>query len=188
MEKRFVSLLVVSLTLFASALVVAQSASVDPTFNPIPSNELPGDINFKQIVQPDGKVLVYNAPSMFVNGELKSGMFRLNADGSTDTTFAYNNEGGVGIASLLLAPDGKIILGGSASPNHAKIIRLNPNGSLDSSFAVFVAASGPPEFTNTYFIANAVQPDGRVIATRTSCGNIAGTWCRKIIRDTIISR
>ena len=37
--------------------VVAQPASVDLTFNAVPSNPLPADINFQQIVQPDGKVI-----------------------------------------------------------------------------------------------------------------------------------
>jgi hypothetical protein len=80
-----------------SVAAIAQSGSVDLTFNAVPTNPLPTDSTFQQIVQPDGKIIVYNAPSMFVNGELRSGMFRLNTDGSTDTTFAYNNEGGVGI-------------------------------------------------------------------------------------------
>lgn len=61
----FVGLLVIAAF---SAIAFAQSASVDLTFNAIPSNPLPTDTNFQQIVQPDGKVIVYNAPTMFVNG------------------------------------------------------------------------------------------------------------------------
>lgn len=160
----------------SAAPAVAQAVSVDLTFNAIPSNPLPTDTNFQQIVQPDGKVIVYNAPTMFVNGELRSGMFRLNTDGSTDATFAYNNEGGVGISNVMVAPDGKLVLAGSASPNHAKMIRLNSNGSVDSAFSVFIAAVGPPEFTGNWLTVNAIQPDGKVIATHTSWGNIQGTW------------
>jgi uncharacterized delta-60 repeat protein len=159
-----------------SVAAIAQSGSVDLTFNAVPTNPLPTDSTFQQIVQPDGKIIVYNAPSMFVNGELRSGMFRLNTDGSTDTTFAYNNEGGVGINNIMLAPDGKIVVAGTASPNHAKMIRLNSDGSVDNSFSVFIGASGPPEFTGNVFILNAILPDGRVIATHKSWGNIQGTW------------
>src|SRR5687768_15034981 len=122
--RRLTLLALLSFSVFA-AQVVAQSASVDLTFGPVPSNPLPTDTNFHQVIQPDGRILVYNAPSMFVNGVLRSGMFRLNPDGSTDTTFSYNNEGGVGITNVMVAPDGKIVLAGSAAPNHAKMIRLN---------------------------------------------------------------
>ena len=156
--------------------VVSQSGSVDPTFLPLPSNPLPNDANFQQVVQPDGKVIVYNAPMMSVNGEFRSGMFRLNTDGTTDTTFSYNNEGGVGIHNVAIAPDGKIILAGSTSPNHAKMVRLNPDGSLDNAFSILITAVGPPEFTGNWLSINAVQPDGKVIATHGSWGNVQGTW------------
>lgn len=164
------------LVFFSAVVLHAQVATVDPTFNPIPSNPLPTDTTFQQAVQPDGKILVYGAPSMFVNGELRSGIFRLNTDGSTDTTFVYNGEGGVGVTNVGFTPDGKIILAGATSPNHAKMVRLNSNGSLDTAFSVLITASGPPEFTGNWFTVNAVQPDGKVIATHTSWGNIAGTW------------
>ncbi len=164
------------LVLAVAAPVVGQSGTVDLTFNAVPSNPLPTDTNFQQIIQPDGKIIVYNAPSMFVNGALRSGMFRLNTDGTTDTTFSYNNEGGVGIYNVGIAPDGKIILAGTASPNHAKMVRLNPDGSLDNTFSILIMASGSPDFTGNWFVINAVQADGKVIATHGSWGNIQGTW------------
>lgn len=171
---RFIFTLIV-LTIGFSASLFGQS-SVDLTFNAVPSNPLPADTSFQQIVQPDGKVIVYGAPTMFVNGELRNSIFRLNTDGSTDSSFAYNGEGAVGISSVMVAPDGKIVLAGSTAPNHAKMVRLNSNGSLDSTFSVFVAASGSPELTHTYFTLNAIQADGKVIATRVNIGNIGGTW------------
>lgn len=172
--RKFFRLIVV--TTAVALPIAAQTGSVDTNFSPVPSNSLPNDANFQQVIQPDGKIIVYNAPTMFVNGVLRSGMFRLNADGTTDTTFSYNNEGGVGISNIMLAPDGKIILAGSTSPNHAKMIRLNPDGSIDNAFSVFIGASGPPEFTGNFLTGHAVQPDGKVIATHISWGNIQGTW------------
>ena len=173
---RFVAVLFITMVGLLPLTASGQAASVDLSFNAIPSNPLPTDATFQQVIQPDGKVIVYNAPSMFVNGELRSGMFRLNTDGSTDSTFSYNNEGGVGISNVAIAPDGKIILAGSTSPNHAKMVRLNPDGSLDNTFAVLILAVGPPEFTGNWLSVNAVQSDGKVIATHGSWGNIAGTW------------
>ena len=167
---------IISLVLAFAAPVASQS-SVDPSFNAVPAAALPNDANFQQIIQPDGKVIVYGAPSMYVNGELRSsGMFRLNTDGSLDTTFSYNNEAGVGINNIMLAPDGKIVVGGSISPNDAKIVRLNSNGSLDTSFSVFFDSTGSPGQTGASYTLNAVQPDGKVIATLTHWGNIMGTW------------
>src|SRR5687768_10140168 len=150
--------------------------NVDPNFSASPGAPPATDINFQQIIQPDGKVLVYNAPPVIINGETRSGMFRLNTDGSLDTTFTYNNEGGVGIHNVLVAPDGKIVLAGSASPNHAKMVRLNQDGSLDNAFSVFIAAVGTPDFTGNWLTVNGIQPDGKVIATHSSWGNIMGTW------------
>ena len=166
-----------TLSLALLGFTLTAQSSVDTTFNAIPSGPLPTNTTFQQIVQPDGKIIVYRAPSMYVNGELRSGMFRLNADGSTDSSFSYNNEAGVGINNIMLAPDGKIVLGGTSSPNHSKLARLNSDGSVDQSFSVFIAASGPPEIVSTSFSLDAVQPDGKVIATRRNCGNIMGTWC-----------
>ena len=171
----FVGLLL-SLSSFAIH-IAAQTGSVDPTFNAVPTNALPTDINFQQVIQPDGKILVYGAPSVFIGGELRSGMFRLNPDGSLDPSFTYNSEAaGIGINSVLVAPDGKILVGGTGTPNHGKMIRLNSDGSLDNSFSVFIQASGPPEFTGNVLRLNAIQPDGKIIATHTSWGNIGGTW------------
>lgn len=149
-------------------IVPGQAGSVDPTFNAVPSNPLASDISFQQIIQPDGKVIVYKGPSMLVNGQPRSGVFRLNPDGSLDQTFTYNNEGGVTIQNAMLAPDAKIILAGLTSPNHAKMIRLNADGSLDNAFSVFSAASGPPELSAAWFTVQAVQPDGKVIAVKGS--------------------
>ncbi|HKP68332.1 MAG TPA: delta-60 repeat domain-containing protein, partial [Pyrinomonadaceae bacterium] len=157
--------------------IAAQSGSVDTTFNAVPGNSLPTDITFQQVIQPDGKILIYNAPSMFVGGEFRSGMFRLNPDGSLDPTFTFNSEAaGMSINRVLVAPDGKIIVAGTGTPNHGKMIRLNTNGSIDSGFTVFIQAQGPPEFTGNVMRLNAIQPDGKVIVTHTSWGNIQGTW------------
>ena len=164
----------IMLLAFSSLALVAQTG-VDTSFNAIPSNPLATDTNFQQVVQPDGKVIVYGAPPMFVNGEPRSGIFRLNADGSTDTSFTYNDEGGVGINNVTIAPDGKILLAGTTSPNHAKMVRLNPDGSLDNSFSVFFASAGSPGLTGASYWVNAIQSDGKVIATLLHWGNIMGT-------------
>ena len=179
-DRKVCSGIFVALLIVASALttpLVAQTGSVDTTFNAVPTGAVPTDINFQQVIQPDGKILIYGAPAMFVGGEFRSGMFRLNADGSLDPSFTYNSEAaGMSINSVMVAPDGKIVVGGTGTPNHGKMIRLNSDGSFDNSFLVLITAVGPPEFTGNVLRLNAIQPDGKVIATHTSWGNIQGTW------------
>ena len=143
----------------------AQNVDLGFTATPFAASTISGDV--VPVIQPDGKIIVYNA---------SVGIFRLNSDGTTDTSFAYCNCGGVGIRSVKVAPDGKIILAGTAAPNHAKMIRLNPDGSIDNSFSVFIQATGPPDFTGNSLRVDAVQADGKVIATHSSWGNIQGTW------------
>jgi uncharacterized delta-60 repeat protein len=87
------------------------------------------------LVQPDGKILVTGALGT-------TGIVRLTANGYPDTSFTaptYPNGYAVGNldTSVQLQPDGKIIFFGTFNPygNAAEsIVRLNPDGSLDSSF------------------------------------------------------
>ena len=55
---RFFALLFITLVGLLPLTAAGQAASVDLSFNPIPSNPLPTDANFQQVVQPDGKVIV----------------------------------------------------------------------------------------------------------------------------------
>ena len=74
--------------------------------------------------QTDGKILV---------GESPGSMKRLNTDGTLDASFSVT---GVNLSSVTchgVAPDGKIWVGSSSSPNLA---RLNPDGSLYTSITV----------------------------------------------------
>src|SRR5262249_22659895 len=100
------------------------------------------DVAYALLIQPDGKIVVggYGNPGLWQNFAIA----RLNADGSTDSTFGSGGQVvmAVGsannvIESLSLQDDGKIIAAGlasSADPDFA-IVRYNANGSLDTSFA-----------------------------------------------------
>jgi uncharacterized delta-60 repeat protein len=116
----------------------------------------------QQVVQPDGKIIVFGA-KLVVDGVAKGDILRLNADGTGDPTFNYCGCGLGFVRNLMLAPDGKLIVGGSEGTN-AKMIRLNPDGSIDPTFSAF-SAGPPPFFGGAEFIVSAVQPDGKVLAT-----------------------
>jgi hypothetical protein len=63
--------------------------------------------------------------------------------------------------SMVVRPDGKIVLTGETWPNFAALARLEPDGSLDSGFGEggFVVDRRLPVLT-----ALAAQPDGRIVA------------------------
>jgi uncharacterized delta-60 repeat protein len=82
------------------------------------------------------------------NGDM--GIARFNADGSVDTSFGTDGDGTVAIPmadttvadKILVQPDGKILLLGE-SPEGLALVRLNTDGSVDTSFG-----GGPQLFTN----------------------------------------
>lgn len=111
-------------------------------------------------VQPDGKVLIGGRFSSY-NGVKRDGLARLNSDGTLDTGFSgnlYSQYSSPSVGSIILQPDGKIIvLGGFTSYNNVKcggVVRLNPDGSLDTTFKFNYEFSGG---------IGVLQPDGKLL-------------------------
>lgn len=93
---------------------------------------------------------------------------RLNSDGTLDTTFPTGNTFDNQVRVITLQPDGKILVGGNFSTYNdgtgpvisRGLIRLNPDGTVDTSFTVgsgFVTT----ESGNVYSII--VQDDGKIV-------------------------
>jgi len=134
---------------------VNANGSLDNAFNPAIGAYDVGSI----ALQPDGK-LVFGGRFHSVSGPFQSfGIARLNASGSVDVTFDAGEIANGGY-SVVLQPDGKIILGGFfASLNGTNgygVARLNANGSLDSTFT-------PATGSNPGIASIALQPDGKVL-------------------------
>ncbi len=127
--ERIFSLFCLGLTL---ALASSAQTTVDLTFNAVPSKSLTSPTELQQVVQPDGKVIVFGIKGV-ANGVAKGDVFRLNADGTLDTTFDYCGCRLTSVRNVMLAPAGKIIVAGGEG-NGAKMIRLNPDGSIDPTF------------------------------------------------------
>jgi len=143
--------------------------SLDTSFDP-GTGTGPGSSNgrivFSIAIQPDGKIVI-GGDFENINGIARSGIARLNADGSLDTSF--DPGAGVdilspelGIKNILLQPDGKILAGGQFSQFNGSpisgIVRLNSDGSLDSSFD-----PGTSVTINGVVNAIALQTDGRIL-------------------------
>ncbi|MCK9274870.1 MAG: hypothetical protein M0P57_07255 [Syntrophales bacterium] len=122
--------------------------TVDRTF------EVSGNIQVDQIRaaagQADGKILIGGYLTRYKEASTQSYLFRLNADGSLDETFdagGYDwQTGSYGISGLVRAikvdENGKILVGGDFTAPRNRIIRLNPDGSVDPTFEPGSGADG----------------------------------------------
>ncbi|MCD9188933.1 MAG: hypothetical protein LUM44_21125, partial [Pyrinomonadaceae bacterium] len=92
----------------------------------------------KVAVQPDGKIIV-GGEFTTVNSVPRSRIARFNADGTLDTSFDTAVGANATITSVKVQADGKILVGGTftslgGNTSVQGIGRLNPDGSVDSSF------------------------------------------------------
>jgi uncharacterized delta-60 repeat protein len=135
-----------------SALDSSYNARVTEAYNSV----------YSTIVQPDGKIVIGGIFQQ-VSGVDRRGIERLNPDGTRDLSF--NATGGIGlndgVRDLALQPDGKIIAvglfsayNGGAIPTY--IIRLNADGTRDTSFNLGTGLNGPA-------YAVELQPDGKIV-------------------------
>lgn len=116
---------------------------------------------YAMAIQSDGKIIAagnftnYNSPA---NSQLR--IVRILPDGTRDTSFNIGRGADGIIETILIQPDGKILLGGRFTTfdgNSApKLVRLNANGSIDSTFNVGTGF-------DKYIYAIALQADGKII-------------------------
>jgi uncharacterized delta-60 repeat protein len=93
-------------------------------------------------VQSDGKILIGGAFTTY-NGTNRSGIARLNTDGSLDTSFDPGTAANVhvdtsAVQAIAVQIDGRIVIGGAFTTFNGtarnRVARLNLDGSLDTSF------------------------------------------------------
>lgn len=110
-------------------------------------------------IQADGKIVIGGNFTSF-NGVARKNIARLNIDGSLDMTFNPGTGADSNVTNLSIQSDGKIIIGGYFDLYNGairkRIARLNPNGSLDTSFNADLAGIGSINST-------ALQLDGKII-------------------------
>lgn len=113
----------------------------------------------KLLVQPDGKILV---------GKISSGsstdLIRLNSNGTIDISFITGSASAGGVQSLTYLSDGKILVGGkflsfNSIPNVGGLVRLNNNGTVDTSFNA--SSIAPRGFVRVQSVF--VQSDGKLL-------------------------
>ena len=130
--------------------------SLDSSFDPGTGANFPVTALF---LQTDGKVLIGGRFSAF-NGVSRSGVARLNADGSLDTLFAPTSGGFGTIQTVIAQPNGRVLAGGLFIPvingSNSSIRFFNADGSPDNSYSFSLRATAGIQ-------AIAVQPDGKII-------------------------
>ncbi|MEO5627030.1 MAG: hypothetical protein ABIQ70_13570 [Dokdonella sp.] len=136
----------------ALAVIPSAFALTIDAFNPQPDS---GPMALA--TQVDGKIIIGGQFQTVGTTPVKS-IARLNADGSTDATFA-NPAVNFEVKAVAVQPDGKILIGGTfdaigTSARHY-LARLNANGTLDTNFV-------DPDLNSTVW-AIAMQPDGKVL-------------------------
>jgi uncharacterized delta-60 repeat protein len=129
--------------------------NVDGSLDTVFSDNLGPTIGFNTIspgssgritLQPDGKILIAGGFTTW-DGRPRDGLIRLNSDGSEDTTFTANsnianNCFAGAVRGTVLQSDNKILVYGiftsytdtSSTQRSFSIIRLNADGTFDSSF------------------------------------------------------
>jgi uncharacterized delta-60 repeat protein len=108
-------------------------------------------------IQPDGRILV-GAEQLTDGSTTGTGISRLETDGSFDPSFA-GSESGRAECFVIQPWNGQILAGGyfqTASGNEL-LIRLNPDGTRDNTFAAAIAGS------EDFIESLAVQFDGKIL-------------------------
>jgi uncharacterized delta-60 repeat protein len=91
-------------------------------------------------LQTDNKILVGGGFTSYAGTSGRSGMIRLNSDGTVDNDFCVNASDNKNlnpaVFSIVVQPDGKILYGGQVygSYNTAGFRRINSDGTMDSTF------------------------------------------------------
>lgn len=153
--------------------------SIDPSFNFSVTTNSP--IRICAItLQPDGKILV--------GGYNQLALFRLNADGSRDNSFAHNigvyyHQLYPAVTKIIVQADGKLLVGGAFAEGtdyhtwNKSLVRLNADGSRDISWnqngigGSLTSPSGISGAVNTIVLLNS----GKVLITGSFDGYSSAT-------------
>ncbi len=117
-------------------------------------------------IQNDGKILVGGASGVSKSPGLS--LNRYNSDGSFDTNLYTIGVGFEAVSKILVQPDGKILISSSG-----RIRRLNPNGTLDTTFGNNGVIDS--QINRVGKVTLALQPDGKIVVAGSktvSDGNI----------------
>ena len=132
------------------------NGTIDTSFNPgLGSNSTINSLS----IQNDGKILIGGIFQSY-NGVSLNRIARLNSDGSVDNTFNIGQGVNNYVFNVTCLSDSKILVGGMFTTfngvNARYFIRLNSNGSLDTTFNTSTLTDSP-------VFSTLVQTDGKIL-------------------------
>jgi uncharacterized delta-60 repeat protein len=145
------------------------SGTIDP-----PICRLNQDGSLDPSFVPDGIPLYGDCIALQTNGQILAGggggVVRLFPDGSRDSTFNVAVQlasGGPDVYSIVVQPDGKILIGGAFDTVNniprGDIARLNNDGTVDTTFDPGTGISGIYAGYWSQVSSIALQPDGKIV-------------------------
>jgi uncharacterized delta-60 repeat protein len=132
--------------------------SIDTSFQSV----IESDYGYSAIaLQPDGKILIAGIITKF-GDTYKYYIARLHSNGNMDSSFHRSTEVTSEINSIIIQPDGKILIRGNTDPSNETSIdyisRLNSDGSLDNSFKPTIRS-----VKRSLYPSAALQSDGKIL-------------------------
>ncbi len=130
--------------------------TIDPLFNPVSgaNNWVIGSA-----IQSDEKILIGGVFTTY-NGVLVNHISRLYSNGNIDTAFNVGAGANNTVANFSIQQDGKIVVSGDFDKfdNYIrnKIVRLNSDGSVDTTF-------NPGTGANSWIRTTLIQPNGKIL-------------------------
>ncbi|PKK88115.1 MAG: hypothetical protein CVV64_20220, partial [Candidatus Wallbacteria bacterium HGW-Wallbacteria-1] len=131
------------------------------------------DYGYAGALQPDGKILVAGSSYDSVGNRFQFAVARLETDGTLDSTFGTSGMFTHSFSAdhsyahdMALQSDGRILVAGTATIgglDQAAAIRLNTDGTLDTTFAGDGSAAFGIGVNWTEIHATAVQGDGKIL-------------------------
>ncbi len=131
-------------------------------------------------IQEDGKIIVAGRYSTGSNSNEDFAIVRYNANGTLDTSFGSGGKattavgpGKETVGAVLLQPDGKIFVAGSANSSITSnfefydfaAVRYNSNGALDTSFDFDGIVTTPVGALSDFGRDAQLQSDGKIVVT-----------------------
>ncbi|MFN4181410.1 MAG: delta-60 repeat domain-containing protein, partial [Candidatus Paceibacteria bacterium] len=138
--------------------------TLDTTFNPGQGADM---TIITLALQKDGKILIGGNFTSY-NGVSRNRIARINTDGTLDTTFNPGQGVNGEVRSISIQSDGKLIVAGyfttfDGDIAASRILRLNTDGTIDSSFSAGSGPTYPTDMYNGYLYSTLVQSDGKIV-------------------------
>ncbi len=160
--------------------VIETDGTLDTTFD---AGTFTNGLVLASTYQSDGKLLIAGQFTR-VHGVKRAGIARLATDGTLDSSFNPGTGSDLGVGGVLAQPDGKILIWKffqtfNGDSGLASLVRLNSDGSTDSSFNVGHNIGGTTGFNLPQVFSVILQADGKIVVAGqfsfviTPTGNVA---------------